>query len=156
MRILQPQNLLDVRHDVGRMPGMKSATGNKTARICFGVVGHPLVDFGAEANHFRRDVVDQNGAPNPGRIQMLQKRLGRLTELDDLVVVGPLVFDERQRLRPEHLQRLNVDVAVRDHGDRNSVKGEVEPYLTQLILCNPKTSTEGEGFLPTVVSRMRW
>ena len=137
---LQPQDLLDVRHDVGRVPGMKSATGDQAAGIGFGVIGHPLVDFRTEANHFRRDVIDQDGAPNPGRIQILQKRLGRLTELDDLVEVGPLVFYERQRLRLEHLQRLNVDVAVRDHGSRSSAKGEVEPYPTQVVLCNLKTS----------------
>jgi len=33
-----------------------------------------------------------------------------------------------------------VDVAVRDHGHRNSVKGEVEPYPTQVVFCNSKTS----------------
>ena len=57
---------------------MKSATGNKTTGIGFGVIGHPLVDFRAEADHFRRNVIDQDSAPNPGRIQMLQELLGDL------------------------------------------------------------------------------
>ena len=55
---------------------MKSATRDKTAEICLGVVGHPLVDLTTKANHLRRDVIDQDGAPNPGRIQILQEGLG--------------------------------------------------------------------------------
>lgn len=34
-----------------------------------------------------------------------------------------------------------MDVAVRDHRSRNSLRGEVEPYPTQVMICNSKTSS---------------
>jgi hypothetical protein len=35
-----------------------------------------------------------------------------------------------------------MDVAVRDHENRDSSQGEVEPYPTRVMICNLKTPIE--------------
>src|SRR5437588_845623 len=45
---------------------------------------------------------------------MCEKRAGRAAELGDLIEVRPLVLHQFQRVRLEHLHRLDVNVAVGD------------------------------------------
>src|SRR6185369_13772657 len=88
----QPQNLLDVRHDVGGVPGMKASTRNQTSRLSPGVVGNPLVDLGAKANYFRCDVIDQHRPADAACIKIFQESLRRVTEFRDLIEIRTLMF----------------------------------------------------------------
>jgi hypothetical protein len=96
------------------MPGMKASTRDQTHGICFGVVGHPLVDCRTETDYFRRHVIDQDGPVHSGSVQILKKSFGRMTEFGDLIEIRPFSFYKLQGRRLEHLQRLDVDVAVGD------------------------------------------
>ncbi len=108
-----------------------------------GIVRHPLIDSGAESNYFRCNVVDQDRPIDASRVQILQEGCRRLAEVSNLIKVGLLLFQQRQRLGLEHLQRLDVNMAVGDH----ELSGEVEPYPTTDIDCNSKTSMACIGFL---------
>src|SRR5262249_5153325 len=65
--------------------------------------------------HLRSDVVDQHGTVDAAGVEEFQERLGRAAELDNLVEVRALLLHQLQRVRLEHLHRLDVDVAIGDH-----------------------------------------
>ena len=74
------------------VPGMKTATRNQTSRLGPSVVGHPLVDFGTEANHFRRDIIDQHRPTDAGCVQIFQESFWRLAKLCNLIEIRPFMF----------------------------------------------------------------
>ncbi len=101
-------------HDVGGMPRMQTATGDQALGIVLRIIRNELVDLGGEADHFRRDVVDQCGAVNAATIEISEERLGRAGIFDDLIEVGAFAPHQFERLRLEEMDRPDVDVAVSD------------------------------------------
>jgi hypothetical protein len=81
-----------------------------------------LVDTGSETNHLRRHVIDEYGTIDARFIQILEERPRGPAEFGNLLEVRPLSFHELERVWLEHLERLNVDVAVGDQ-DRRWVLG---------------------------------
>src|SRR3984893_8065141 len=111
----EPQNLLGVGHDVGGVPRMQAAAEQQSLGIRLYIVGNELGHPVGEANHFGCNVVDQGCTVDAAGVEVLQECLGRATEFRNLIEVGPLPFHQFQRLGLEHLDRLDVDVAVGDH-----------------------------------------
>ena len=83
--------------------------------ILLGVVGDELVHTRGEADDFGSDVVDQNGAINSCSIKMLEECFRRATEFGNLIEVGALFLHQLESLWLEHLEGLNMDVAVGNH-----------------------------------------
>jgi hypothetical protein len=74
-----------------------------------------LVHTAGKADYVRSDVVDQHGAVNAAGVHEFEEGLGGAAELHDLIEIGALFLDQLQRMRLEHLHRLDVDVAISDH-----------------------------------------
>ena len=123
MRMPEAQDVLDIRHDVGGVPRMQAAAGDQALGIVLRVIGDELIDRGRQADHFRRDVVDQRGTVNAATVQIFQEGLGRAAIFGDLVEIGALALHQFQRLRLEQFDRIDVDVAVSDH--RSVVVGQL-------------------------------
>ena len=119
---LQPQlqNLLDVRENVGSMPRVQAPTGKQAVRIFFHVIGNKLVHAAGEPDDLRGHVVDEHGTVNSAAVHVLQKRSRGPAELLNLLEIRPILFHEFQRMRLEHLHRLDVNVAIGDHWRRRS------------------------------------
>ena len=97
-----------------RVPRMQASAGKQAFGIFLHVIGDELVHSVGEADHFRGHVVNQHGAIDAARIHVLEKRFWGAAEFGDLVEVGALGFHQRERVGFEHLDGLNVDVAVGD------------------------------------------
>src|SRR4029077_10272204 len=95
-----------------RVSRMKPTAREEPPRIRAGIVGHPLVHFRTEPNHFGRDVVDQHRSANPRIIEIFEKGFGRATEFHDPIEISRLAFYKLECLRLEHLHRLDMNVAV--------------------------------------------
>src|SRR4051812_9086175 len=139
----QPHDLLHVTLGVGSMPRMHAAARNQPLGIFLHIVGDKCVDGRSESNQLRRDIIDEHRAIDADLVQMLEKLLRRAAELDHLIEVGALPLHGSQRRRFEHLNRLNVNVAVGDHWQSEyivalklppSVGGE--RALTSSALCS--------------------
>src|SRR3954467_13711123 len=111
----QPHDLLHVTLGVGSMPRMHAAARNQPLGIFLHIVGDKCVDGRSESNQLRRDIIDEHRAIDADLVQMLEKLLRRAAELDHLIEVGALLLHGSQRRRFEHLNRLNVNVAIGDH-----------------------------------------
>src|ERR1700747_541944 len=99
---LEPQNLLDIRKNIGRMPWMQTATRDQAPGILFNIASNELVHLGGEANPLRRYIVDQYCAVHSCCIQVVEKRLWRATKLGDLLKVLAAFFDQFQGGAVEH------------------------------------------------------
>src|SRR3954453_14983500 len=108
-------DLLHVSLNVGGMARMHTATGNQPFRLLLHILSDEVVHRRREANHLGRHVVDEHRTINANLVQVPKKLLRRAAELDHFVEVGPLLFHGRQRRRVEHLDWLDVHVAVGDH-----------------------------------------
>src|SRR5437016_1757318 len=67
---------------------MQAAAGEQALGIFFYVVGDELVDFAAEADYLRCDVVDEGGALDSGGVEMFQECIGGAGEFYDLIGDG--------------------------------------------------------------------
>ena len=108
----QPQNLLHVRHYVGRMPRMQTPAGDQPLRICLNIIGHELIHAMGKANHLRGNIVDEHRSVDAANVKVVQEYLGRTAKFNNLIEVRPLLFHQLQRLGLEHLDGLDVYVAV--------------------------------------------
>jgi hypothetical protein len=110
----QPEQLLYVSQDVGGVPGMQAAAGKQPLGVCFDVVDDELIHARGEADDLGRDVVDEHRPLHSRMVEVLKESFRGSAELDDLIKVRPVLLHEFQRVRLEHLNRLDVDVAVGD------------------------------------------
>jgi hypothetical protein len=115
----EPHQVLDIGHDVRGVPWMQRPARDQPPPIFLHVIGDELVHAGRESDHLRRHVVDEHRAIDPRLVQVMKEGARRPAELLDLRELRPLGLHQAQRLRLEHLQRLNVDVAV---GDQNRLQ----------------------------------
>ena len=60
----KPQNVLNISHDVGGMPGMEAAAGDQPLGIVFNIIAYKLVDLGGQADDLGCHVVNQDSAVN--------------------------------------------------------------------------------------------
>ena len=111
----EAEKLLDIGHDVRSVARMQAAAGDQPLRIFLGVVGDELIDTTREADDFGRDVVDEHRAIDAGFVEVLKKGLRRAAEFDDLIVIRALLLHQFKCFGLEHLDRLDMDVAVGDH-----------------------------------------
>ncbi len=72
----EADELVHVSLNVRCMPWMYATARNQPPRILFAVIGDPLVHFSGETHDFRRNIINEDGALNPDRIQILEQRLG--------------------------------------------------------------------------------
>jgi hypothetical protein len=93
---------------------MNGATRDEAARIFFHVTGDPGVDFRSEAHHFRSHVIDKHRAPDLLRVQVVQERARRTAAFENVLVGAAGALHDFKRGGLEHLDRLDVDVAVGD------------------------------------------
>ena len=107
--------MFHVRHNVGSVTGMEAAAGDEPPGILFGVIGDELVDAVGESDDFRSNVVDEHGTVDAGGVHVFEEGFGITAKLGDFVVVGALLLHEFKRMRLEHFERLDVDVAVGNH-----------------------------------------
>jgi len=78
------------------------------------VIRHPLIHFMREAHGFRGNVIDKHGAVDADGVQVFQQRFRRMAVLQDVVIVAARLLHDLKRPGLEHLDGLNVDVAVSD------------------------------------------
>src|SRR5260370_18583403 len=108
----EAHNLLHICENVGRVPRMQAATRNQALRTFFDIVGDELIDFSCEPHDLRSNIIDEHSTADTDGIQVLEKVFGRTAELNHLIEVRTFLFKSLERPGFEHLQGLNVDVAV--------------------------------------------
>jgi hypothetical protein len=94
---------------------MDSAAGNQAFRVSLHVLGNELIHFFSKSYYVGRDIIYQHCPVNAGCVQIFQESIRRTTEFGDLLKVRPMFLHQFQRLRSEHVQRLDMNVAVGDH-----------------------------------------
>jgi hypothetical protein len=94
---------------------METAAGKQAMRILFGIPGDKLIDRGCESNYLWGNIVDQCSSINTRIIQVIEKCHRGPAEFADLLEVGSPFFYQFKGVRLEHLERLNVNMAVSDH-----------------------------------------
>ena len=82
--------------------------------MLFHIIGDELIHARGEADHFRRDVVDEHSAIDTGGIQVPEKCFGRAAVFGDFIEVLAPGPHQRERFGLEHFDRLDMDVAVGD------------------------------------------
>src|SRR5690242_15575454 len=102
------------------MPRMNAAAGDQTLRIFPYIFGNEVVHLRREADHFRRDVVYEGGAIDADLVQVQKKLLRRAAEFDHLIEIRTLLLHRSKSFRLEHLDGLDVNVAVGDHRERST------------------------------------
>src|SRR5437879_1753995 len=108
-------NMFHVMSGILRVPRMHAATRNKSLRILLHVVSDKLIDIRRESDHFWRHVVDKNSPFHADLIQMVKELLRRAAKFNDVIEIRTLLFHGGKSCWLEHLDRLNVNVAVGDH-----------------------------------------
>src|SRR5580698_5601791 len=110
----EAKNLLDIGHDVGSVPRVQTSAGEQAFGIVLRVIGDELIDGGGEADHLRRNIIDEHGAVDSAAVEVLQKRLRGAAIVGDLIEVVPLCRDQCERLRLEEFYGLDMDMTVGD------------------------------------------
>ena len=108
----QPQQMFHVSQNIAGLPRMQTAAGNQPLRIFLAVVGDKLIDPSSKTNHLGRHIVYEYGAIDPGDVKIFKKSPWRPAKLLYLGKISTLPPNQRERLRFEHLHRLNMDMAV--------------------------------------------
>ena len=93
---------------------MQAAAGKQPLGICFDIVGDELIHAGGEADDLGRHVVDEHRPIYSRLVEVLKESFRGSAELDDLAKVRPVLLHQFQRMGLEHLNGLDVDVAVGD------------------------------------------
>lgn len=110
----EPNQIIHLRLHVERVPGMHAAAGDQAPGIFLAIVGYPLVHLMAEAHGFRRYIINEHGAVNADGVQILEQGLGRPAVLQDVLIMASGLLHYFKRPSLEHIDGLNVDVAVGD------------------------------------------
>jgi hypothetical protein len=110
---------------------MQGTAGQQAFRIGLAVVGYPGVNFGGKADHIGSDIINENGPADSGAIQVPQKFLGRAAAGGHLIECRPLRLHELQRCRLEHLQGLDMNMAISNHGQFSVLRKTCLPQRTQ-------------------------
>src|SRR5882757_1073026 len=105
----QPQNLFHISQNICGVPRMQAAAREQSFRIFLHVVDDELIYAVREADHFGRDVVDEDSTVDATGVQVFQKLLRGPAEFYDLLKVWPSSLYEFERMRFEHLQRLDMN-----------------------------------------------
>ncbi len=103
---------------IGNVFRMHRAKSDQPFRRCGAIARNPVIHFGRKADYFRADIINQAGALDADGVQKFQKSFGVGYEALDIGIIAAAALDQFERLRLEHVQRLDVDV---DINDRNHV-----------------------------------
>jgi hypothetical protein len=114
----KPQDVLDIRHDVGGVAWVQASTRDQPLGIILRIVRDESIDGGRQADHVGRHVVDQRSPIDSITVEIFQKRPGRAAVLSDLIKVSAFALDQCERFRLEHLDGLDVNVAVSNQSFR--------------------------------------
>src|SRR5260370_26445030 len=85
----EADELVHVSLNVRCMPWMYATARNQPPRILFAVIGDPLVHFSGETHAFRRNIINEDGALDPDRMQTLAQRLAVVAVLDYVGKAAP-------------------------------------------------------------------
>ena len=94
---------------------MQAATGEQAPGVFLHIISDELVYTVGKANDLGRDIVDEGSAFDSRCVKMFKEGFGRTAEFNDLIVIRPPAFHQLKRVRFEHFERLNVDMAVSNH-----------------------------------------
>src|SRR5262249_648866 len=131
----EAEQLLYVGKNVRCVARMKAGARNQARGVFFRVIGHELIHFGSEPDHFGSYIIDENSPFDTRSIKMLQKNFRRTAKLRDLIEILPLPFHQFQRVRLKEFEWLDVDVAI---GDQSS--SIWRPRAEPCVLKNPQTT----------------
>ena len=106
---------LHFRAGIGHKFRMHGAEREQSIGLRRAVVGDPIVYFGAKADDFRANVIDQSSALDASFIEKLQEFSRTRRIFLDVRVVLSAVLNQLQRARLEHIERLDVNVDI-DYG----------------------------------------
>jgi hypothetical protein len=110
----QPYQVVHHLMDVQRVPRKHAASRKQPLRILLAVVRHPWVYFVGETHRLRRNIINEHRPLHADGIHILQQRLGRPAVLQDVLIMPARFLHHLKRPGPEHLDGLNMDVAVSD------------------------------------------